>query len=74
MRYEYFLKSEGLVINSTGNSLPRVITCWVESFPLHYLLVSAGIFVLLLAVVLAGISIPAWHASRVPPVDALRDE
>ena len=72
--YLPYALTEGLVINSTGNSLPRVITCWVESFPLHYLLVSAGIFVLLLAVVLAGISIPAWHASRVPPVDALRDE
>lgn len=47
---------------------------WVSSFGSHFAVVSAVVYLLLLAVVLAGISIPAYGISRVNPVDALRDE
>ena len=47
---------------------------WVTNFALHYFIVSAVVFLLLLVVVLAGIYIPARNISRISPTDALRDE
>lgn len=47
---------------------------WVVGFWSHFLGVSAIIFLLLLAVVLVGIYIPARNISRIPPTEALRDE
>lgn len=47
---------------------------WVVGFWSHFLGVSAIIFLLLQAVVLVGIYIPARNISRIPPTEALRDE
>ncbi len=47
---------------------------WVEHFASHFLVVSAIILLILLAVVWTGIYLPARHISRVPPTEALRDE
>jgi hypothetical protein len=47
---------------------------WVNTFGNHYLIVSAIIYLIILAVVIIGVSIPAKRLSRIPPVDALREE
>ena len=47
---------------------------WVNTFGDHFLIVSAIIYLIILAVVIIGVSIPAKHLSSIPPVDALREE
>jgi ABC-type antimicrobial peptide transport system permease subunit len=47
---------------------------WVNTFGDHYLIVSAIIYLIILAVVIIGVSIPAKRLSRIPPVEALREE
>jgi ABC-type antimicrobial peptide transport system permease subunit len=47
---------------------------WLDDYTLHALGVGAIITVVLLLVVLIGVYIPARAASRVNPVEALRDE
>lgn len=49
-------------------------TYWVDSFAQHFCIVSLIILLILLAVVLTGIYIPARGISRIPPTEALRDE
>ena len=47
---------------------------WVNTFGTHFLIVSAIIYLIILAVVIIGVSIPAKRLSSIPPVDALREE
>ena len=47
---------------------------WVNTFSDHFLIVSAIIYLIILAVVIIGVSIPAKRLSSIPPVDALREE
>ena len=47
---------------------------WVNTFGDHFLIVSAIIYLIILAVVIIGVSIPAKRLSSIPPVDALREE
>ena len=49
-------------------------TYWVSNFAQHFCIVSLIILLILLAVVLVGIFIPARNISRIPPTEALRDE
>lgn len=69
---QYALK-EGLYTNMWDKSeiLP---VYWVNIFPLHFIGVSCIVWGILLIVVSVGIYIPAYHISRITPVDALRDE
>lgn len=48
--------------------------CWIESFPQHFMIVSAAVYIAMLTVVLIGIFIPARRISRIRPTEALRDE
>ena len=45
---------------------------WVDIFWLHYIVICAVQFLILLAVVTLGIVVPAWRACRKRPVDALQ--
>ncbi len=47
---------------------------WIDNFPLHFIIVSGIIWVLMMIVVLIGIYIPARNISRILPAEALRDE
>ena len=47
---------------------------WVNTFWLHYLIICAVQYVLLLAIVSLGILIPTWRAARLRPVEALQHE
>jgi len=47
---------------------------WMDHFWIHFCLISLVVYVLIVAVVLIGIYIPARNISKVNPVDALRDE
>lgn len=47
---------------------------WVHDFWTHFGLVSLIVYLLLLAIVLLGVYIPARNISQVNPVDALKDE
>lgn len=68
---QYALK-EGL--EKGQNWLDSTEVYWVTDFTQHFLVVSLIVFVIMLAVVLAGIYIPARRISRIPPTEALRDE
>lgn len=70
--YLQYSLSEGL---NKGNSwMQTVAPCWVDNFGLHFFIVSLIIYLILLAVVLVGIYIPARRISTIPPTEALRDE
>ncbi|MDE5901091.1 MAG: ABC transporter permease, partial [Muribaculaceae bacterium] len=47
---------------------------WVESFPLHFAVISGIILILLFLSVAVGVAGPGWRLSRINPVDALRSE
>ncbi len=49
-------------------------TYWISDFAQHFCIVSVIILLILLAVVLIGIYIPARSISRIPPTEALREE
>ena len=70
--YLQYALSEGLAVGTEW--INPTETYWVDSFPLHFLAVSAFVYVLLLVVVLVGVYIPARRISRIPPTEALRDE
>ena len=70
--YLQYALSEGL---NKGNSwMTTAAPCWVDNFGQHFLIVSFIIYLILLAVVLVGIYIPARHISTISPTEALRDE
>lgn len=47
---------------------------WVANKPLHFLIISGIVYVIILIVVSIGIAIPAWNICRTKIVAALRDE
>lgn len=70
--YLQYAISEGL---NKGNAwMQGTASCWVDSFGLHFFIVSFIIYLILLVVVLIGIYIPAWRISNIAPTEALRDE
>lgn len=70
--YLQYALSEGLAV--TSDWIRPVETYWIDSFALHFLAVSAFIYVVLLVVVLIGVYIPARKIAGIPPTEALRDE
>ena len=64
--------SEGLHRGSAW--MNSTMPCWVDHFGQHFAIVSLVIYLILLAVVLVGIYIPARRISSIPPTEALRDE
>ena len=70
--YLHYGLSEGL---SRGSAwMKSTMPCWVDHFGQHFAIVSLIIYLILLAVVLVGIYIPARRISTIPPTEALRDE
>ena len=47
---------------------------WVADKPLHFLIISGIIYLIILLTVSIGILIPSWNIVRTKPVEALRDE
>ena len=47
---------------------------WVAVKPLHFLIISGIIYLIILLTVSIGILIPSWNIVRTKPVEALRDE
>lgn len=73
--YFFISKSVGLASGIRNVNLDyRVDLPWISDFSTHFMIVSFIVYLIILAVVLLGIWIPAWRISRVNPVDALRDE
>lgn len=52
----------------------QVDPTWVANKPLHFLFISAIVYLIILVVVSIGIAIPAWNICRTKVVDALREE
>lgn len=76
LAYMQYAIKEGLEIigGFNGATLAAYMPDWTDSFMLHFTIVSLIIYVILIAVVSAGVYLPARRISRVSPVDALRDE
>ena len=70
--YLQYAISEGLAKGQTG--METTGSYWVQNFGLHFCIVSFIVYLVLLAVVLVGIYIPARRISSIPPTEALRDE
>ena len=66
--------NEGFSNGTSESYMDTVSTYWVESFAGHFGVVAVIILLILWAVVLLGIYLPARNISRVPPTEALRDE
>ena len=47
---------------------------WVADKPLHFLIISGIVYLIILLTVSIGIAIPAWNIVRTKPVEALREE
>ena len=47
---------------------------WINDFWLHYIAVSLIVYVIIIAIVLLGVFIPAYRMSRIPPTEALHDK
>ena len=47
---------------------------WVADKPLHFLIISGIVYLIILLTVSIGILIPSWNIVRTKPVEALRDE
>lgn len=64
----------------TGLYLPEMKYCspfmhyWFESFKLHYLIVSAVVWLLMVLIVSFGIYVPVRGISRIAPTEALHEE
>ena len=70
--YLQYALSEGLAKGQTG--METTGSYWVQNFGQHFVIVSFIVYLVLLAVVLVGIYIPARRISSIPPTEALRDE
>ncbi len=70
---QYALK-EGLDIGYYQNDYYTTAPNWVDDFGQHFAIVSAIVYVIIIACVCVGTYFPARHVSRIEPVDALRDE
>ncbi len=53
---------------------PQPDPTWVADKPLHFLIISGIVYLVILIVVSIGIAIPAWNICRTKPVEALREE
>lgn len=53
---------------------PQPDPTWVADKPLHFLIISGIVYLVILIVVSIGITIPAWNICRKKPVEALREE
>lgn len=62
------------LMGQPSERLVEAIPMWIDSFALHFAVVSAVVLGLMIIVVTLGIYLPARNISRVSPVDALRDE
>lgn len=71
--FQYTIK-EGLSIGNENNTQYIRADSWIYNFGEHYAIVSAIVLVIILICVAVGTYFPARHASRIEPVDALRDE
>lgn len=72
--YLQYAVKEGLARSHDNTSYDVYDPSWVYDLPSHFIAVSLVVYVFMLIVVSAGISISAWRISRVNPVDALRHE
>ena len=70
--------TEGLAndyfVETSGSNSFLMANSWIDSFPLHFLIVSGIVWLIMTIVVLIGIYIPARNISRILPTEALRDE
>lgn len=70
--YLQYAIREGLEMGNNGGQV--IDEYWIMNFAQHFLIVSGIVFLIILAVVLVGIYLPARKISRIPPTEALRDE
>ncbi|MDE6457552.1 MAG: FtsX-like permease family protein, partial [Muribaculum sp.] len=72
--YLQYAVKEGLARANGNVGYDAYDLSWVSNMPVHFILVSLVVYLLMVIIVSIGISIPAWRISRVSPVEALRHE
>lgn len=72
--YLQYAVKEGLARANGNVGYDAYDLSWVSNLPVHFILVSLVVYLLMVIIVSIGISIPAWRISRVSPVEALRHE
>ncbi len=72
--YLQYALSKGLAIGYVNNGSLTLIDCWQTNFWPHFGVVSAFMLAVILLCAFIGAIMPALRASRINPVDALRDE
>lgn len=70
--YFFYVRQTGLFLGNIENA--GLTESWVESFPMHFAIVSGVILLLIAVAVFIGVAGPGLKLSRVNPVDALRSE
>ncbi len=70
---QYALKY-GLDTGFGNNIMYNIINNWVTNFNEHFAIISAVVYVILMACVAIGVYLPARSVSRINPVDALRNK
>lgn len=68
------LLKTGMAVGQSMNNYFDLVDNWVSNFWPHFAVISAIVYGCIILCVLIGTFLPAWQASRVRPVDALRDE
>lgn len=70
--YWNYAMVDGLAAGSTTERYVGLY--WTDNFSVHFAVISLVVYVVLLAVTLFGVWMPARRISRIPPTEALRDE
>ena len=70
--YWNYAMMDGLAAGTTTDRYVGLY--WTDNFSVHFAVISLVVYVVLLAVTLFGVWMPARRISRIPPTEALRDE
>ncbi|MBR2606500.1 MAG: ABC transporter permease [Bacteroidaceae bacterium] len=63
-----------LYVNGFADPLKNIIKITSVEGPLHFAVVTAAAYIILMLFAIAGAAIPAWRITKILPADALREE
>ena len=63
-----------LYVNGFADPLKNIIKITSVEGPLHFAVVTAAAYIIMMLFAIAGAAIPAWRITKILPADALREE